>query len=96
MSVRIKCINKDNGDHYDAHEGITHLGWVNESDNKSGKSTRAEMVKFVEGGGKAYTKDSLGNVAYLVVRISRSGNKYVKTVADDKETDNLLYLMECQ
>ncbi len=94
MSVRVTCINKDNGDHYDPHEAITHLGWINESNGKTGKSTRAEMVKFLEDGNKAYTKDRFGNLAYLIV-ISRAGNKYVKTVADGKETDNLLYLAEC-
>ena len=96
MSVKITCINKDNGDHYDRHEAITHLGWINESTNATGKSTRDEMVKFLEGGNSAYTKDNLSNVAYLVVRVSGSGNKYVKTVADGKETDNLLYLVECK
>lgn len=95
MAVRVVCINKDNGHHYDPHEAITHLGWINESTNKSDKCTRVEMVKFIEGGGKAYTKDSAGNVAYLEV-FSRSGIKYVKTVADGKETDNLLYLVECK
>jgi len=53
------------------------------------------MVDFIEKGNKAYTKDSSGNKAYLVVRISHSGNKYVKTVADGTETDNLLHLPEC-
>jgi hypothetical protein len=96
MAVKITCINKDNGDHYDPHEAITHLGWINESNGNTGKSTRAEMVKFLEDGNNAYTKDNAGNVAYLVVRVSRSGNKYVKTVADGKETDNLLYLIECK
>lgn len=90
------CINKDSGDHYDSHEAITNLGWVNELNQKTGKATRAEMVKFIEGGNQAYTKDRFGNVAYLVVRTSRSGNKYVKTIADGKETDNLLALVECK
>jgi len=96
MAVKITCINKDNGNHYDPHEAITHLGWIDESNGKMGKSTRAEMVKFLKDGNRAYTKDSAGNVAYLVVRVSRSGNEYVKTVADGKETDNLLYLVECK
>jgi hypothetical protein len=95
MSVRITCINKDNGHHYDPHEAITHLGWVNESTQKRGKSTRAEIVKFLEDNNSAYTKDGFGKIAYLVVRISQAGNKYVKTIADGRETDNLLYLMEC-
>lgn len=96
MSVRITCINKDVGDHHDPHEAISHLGWINEFDKETGKSTRVGMVKFIEGGGQAYTKDGFGNVAYLVVYISRAGNKYVKTVADGKETDNLLSLPECK
>ena len=95
MSVRIICINKDNGDHYDPHEAIIHLGWINESTGSKGKSTLAEMVKFLEDGNKAYVKDDYGNIAYLVVRVSRHGNKYVKTVADGRETNNLLELPEC-
>lgn len=96
MSVRITCINKDAGDHNDRHEAITHLGWINDETNVVGKSTRSQMVEFIEGGNKAYTKDSLNNIAYLVVRTSGSGNKFVKTIADGKETDNLLYLPECK
>lgn len=96
MSVRITCINKDNGDHYDPHEAITHLGWIDESTNKIGKSTRMEVVEFLEQGNKAYVRDSRSNIAYLVVRISRFGNKFVKTVADGKETNNLLQLVECR
>lgn len=96
MSVRIRCINKDNGDHYDPHEAITYLGWINESTNQTGKSTRLEMVDFIEKqSGQAYVKDVYGKIAYLVVRVSRFNNKYVKTVADGRETNNLLALMEC-
>ncbi|NTW15348.1 MAG: DUF3892 domain-containing protein [Candidatus Moranbacteria bacterium] len=95
MSVRITCINKDAGDHHDPHEAISHLGWINEDNGNAGKSTRADMVQYLEGGNSAYTKDSYGNMAYLVVCVSRAGNKYVKTVADGKETDNLLSLPEC-
>lgn len=96
MSVKITCINKDNGDHFAPHEAITHLGWLNESTNESGKCTRKQMVDFIEKGNKAYVKDVWGNIAYLVVRISRFGNKFVKTVADGKETNNLLQLIECR
>lgn len=94
MAVQITCINKDGGDHDDPNEGVTHLGWVNESGER-GTSTRAGMVKFVKDGGKAYVKDST-TMAYLVVRVSRAGNEYVKTVADGRETNNLLQLPECK
>lgn len=95
MAVQIICINKDGGDHDDPNEGITRLGWINESTKERGASTRAGMVKFVKGGGKAYVKDST-TMAYLVVRVSRAGNEYVKTVADGRETNNLLQLPECK
>lgn len=95
MSVKITCINKDNGDHYDQHLAITYLGWINESTNERGKSRRLQMVSFIDGGGSAYVKDRYGNVAKLIVKISPAGNKYVKTVADGRETNNLLELPEC-
>jgi len=95
MSVRITCINKDNGDHYDPHEAITYLGWINESTSNTGKSTRLKMVDFIEKGNQAYVKDIYGNKVFLVVRISRAGNKYVQTRADGKLTNNLLELPEC-
>jgi hypothetical protein len=96
MAVKITCVNKDNGRHYDPHEAITFLGWVNEQTRASGRSSLADMVNFLERqNGQAYVKDRFGNVAYLVVRVSSNGNKYVKTIADGKITDNLLNLPEC-
>jgi len=95
MSVKITCVNKDSGDHYDPYLAITNLGWVNEQSGEKGKSTLSGMVKWIEGGGVAYTKDAYNKVAYLVVRTSRYGNKYVRTVADGRDTNNLLELSEC-
>jgi hypothetical protein len=71
------------------------LDWIDEADKKTGKSTRMDLVAFIEKGGVAYIKDSYGNLAYLVVKTSSLGNKFVKTVADGKKTGNLLYLPEC-
>jgi hypothetical protein len=95
MSIKITCINKVSGLHNDVHESISHLGWVNEITQKTGKYTRSEIIDFIEKGNIAYTKDQHGNIAYLVVKTSSSGNMYVQTIADGKETDNLLYLPEC-
>jgi hypothetical protein len=52
------------------------------------------MVDFLERGGSAYVSKG-GVVAYLVVRKSISGNKFVQTIADGRETNNLLELPEC-
>jgi hypothetical protein len=95
VAVKITCIKKDGGSHYDRHEAIQSLGWINEQTRASGISTRLEMVQFLENRGVAYTRDEFSNVAYLVVRISPYGNKYVKTIADGRDSDNLLALPEC-
>jgi hypothetical protein len=95
MSVRITCINKDNGDHYDQHLAITHLGWLEDGTEKRGKATRLQIVEFIENGNYAYVEDNYGNIAKLIVKVSYAGNKYVKTVSDGKETNNLLALSEC-
>lgn len=97
MAVRITCINKDGGNHENPHEGITHFGWTNEETRATGKSTRVQMVDFLENqNGRAFVKDVLGNVANVGVVTSSHGTKFLRTYADGKWTDNLLTLPECQ
>lgn len=97
MSVRITCINKDNGNHNNSHEAIAKLGWLDESTGKSGICARLEMVEFIEKEkGVAYVIDRLGNKAYLYVRTSVNGNKFVQTISDGEYSDNLLALPECK
>ncbi len=74
------------------HEHITRIQWVEDGTTTKNDNTRAEMVAFVEKGGRAYVKDKRGDVAYLRVRISYAGNKYVQTYADGIWSDNLLAL----
>lgn len=98
MTLEITCINKDGGDHYDRHEAISDLGWLNESTSETGKCTRLAMVDWLEKNtsNQAYVKDTAGNKAYLKVRTSASGSKFVQTVADGRYTNNLLELPECR
>jgi hypothetical protein len=95
MSVRITCINKDGGNHYNPHEAISHLGWVNESTGGTGKSTRLAMYDWIESGGEAYVKDAYGNTAKVGTAETETGTKYVRTYSNSQWTDNLLALMEC-
>lgn len=96
MSVRITCIKKDNGNHYNPHEAIELLGWIDESTNKTGLSTRLEMVDFIDNRkGQAYVKSGAEKIN-LCVRTSANGNKYVQTIADGRLTNNLLELPECR
>lgn len=97
MAIRITCINKNSGNHESPLVAISHLGWVEEGTSNSGKNTRLEIYDWIkEKNGVAYVKDSLGNKAYLMTAVSARGNKYVKTVADETKTDNLLSLVECK
>lgn len=97
MAIRITCINKDDGNHKNPHEAISHYGWTNESTNKSGKNDRLSMVAWVEKeGNDAYVKDTIGIQAYCYVRISSIGTKFLQTYADNKYTNNLLSLPECR
>lgn len=94
MSVQILCINKDAGNHMNPYESISNLGWKAENGAR-GIASLKEMVAFIEQGGRAYTRDAFNNVAWLIVRVSARGNKFVQTVADKRWTDNLLALNEC-
>lgn len=73
------------------HEHISELRWTQDEITTT-DSTRAQMVAFVEGGGEAYVKDARGDVAFLRVRTSVNGIKYVQTYADGIWSDNLLAL----
>ncbi len=96
MSVRITCVDKLSGNLQDPHEAISQYGWVNESNNnETGINSRVSMVEWVEGGGVAYVKDSLGNVAYCQVHTSVNGTKFLQTVTDGRWSDNLLSLRKC-
>jgi hypothetical protein len=94
MAVRVTCINKSGGNHENPHEAITDFGWINEQTGTTGKSTLAEMVKFIDiDKGSAYVKNGI-NVAYCYTRQGRF-YRFVQTYSDKTPTDNLLKLLEC-
>ncbi len=97
MTVQIICISKDSGYHENPYTAISNLGWINESTGEKGNSTRLDMYTFVENkDGDAYVKDpNDGSKVYLIGAISSRGTKYVKTVPNDTEADNLLKLPRC-
>lgn len=97
MSVKITCIRKDNGNHENPFAVISSMNWINEDTLETGNSTREQIYEFVtKQGGNAYVRDVDGNKAALEGRTTREGTNYVKTLADDVKSDNLLWLPECQ
>ncbi len=97
MSIKITCINKDNGYHANPNLAITHLGWINEIDQQTGKNTSLEIYSWIKNeNGYAYVTDGRGNKAKVITAETSNGTKYLKTEADNTTTNNLLSLPECK
>lgn len=97
MAVRITCINKSNGYHEDLHHAISDLGWINDENNETGKSSRLQLYDWIKNkNGVAYVRDSRGNQARVGTREHANGTKFLQTYADGVWTDNLLALTECR
>lgn len=90
MSIRITAIRLSGGEN---HEHIIRLWWINPADGQVGDNARSELVGWIEqDNGKAYVEDQLGNRAEVGVVTPKVGQKYLRTYADGKWTDNLLAL----
>jgi hypothetical protein len=86
MAVYIAAVHMAGGTQ---HEHISDLIWMNQSTYKSGKSTKAEMVKFIDDGNAAKVSDGTTHATIGVVRETGKA-PYLRTFADKKWTDNLL------
>jgi hypothetical protein len=90
---RIDCINKP--DRNSPHERIISAGGPKPGGSGRWKDTVPNIVRFIENKEhRFYTKE--GNVtAWVGVRTSAAGNKFIQTYADGIWKDNLLALAEC-
>ena len=91
MSIRITHIRLSSN--YDVdHENITDFRWVGYEDGKTGDSSKAILVDWIDGqGGKAYVESSRTKVAVGVVK-PQGRKPYLRTYANGSWTDNLLSL----
>ena len=71
------------------HEHIAGVRWRNPSDQNTGDSTTAVMVKWIDDGGVAKVASEAGDVSVGTVE---GTPKYLRTHADGKWTNNLLSL----
>lgn len=95
--LRIRCINKDNGNHDNPHEAISKYGWINEANGNNDVSTRQTMISWLrKESNKAFVKDNSGNIAYCGIRKSIRGTEFLQTYSDGYYNDNLLSLPECK
>lgn len=85
--IQIIAVHIEGGN---GHEHISQVRWVDlDNNNKPGTSTVAEMVQWIEEGGKSIVRDEQRAVYVGVVD---ADPKYIRTHADGVWTNNLLAL----
>ena len=92
MAHKVDCIEKE--DRYDPSEAITHIGGRN-PDGTRWRLTQTDAIRRIETGANRFYVESGGHHTNVIVAVSRFGNKYIKTEADDYEPNNLLSLNSC-
>jgi len=90
---RIDCINKP--DRNSAHEHITHAGGPNPSGTGRWRDTVPNVVSMIETKTHRFYTNEGGVSAWVLVRTSAAGRKFLQTYADGVWKDNLLALKEC-
>ena len=92
QQVQIGCINKS--DCPNPHERILYVGGVN-PDGTRWKLSQEQAIAGIEDGRWQFYVSVNGQTVWVIVAVSRYGNKYLKTTADGEHPNNLLSLPEC-
>ncbi|HTS19583.1 MAG TPA: DUF3892 domain-containing protein [Verrucomicrobiae bacterium] len=89
---RIRCINKS--ERTNPHERILFVGGIN-SDDTRWKISQQAAVEGIDSGKWEFYVNVDGEAVEVIVAESRYGHRYIKTVPDGEQPDNLLSLPEC-
>jgi hypothetical protein len=90
---RIDCINKPNRN--SPHEHITYVGGPKPDGSGRWRDTVANVVLLIEQKAHRFYTSEAGVSAWVGVRTSAAGNKFIQSTADGVWKDNLLALKEC-
>lgn len=92
MANQISCVVKR--DRQNPWERIELVGGVN-ADGSRWQITQQDAIDRIESRRNKFFVKSGSKSVDVVVAVSRFGHKYIKTVADDHESNNLLSLSTC-
>jgi Protein of unknown function (DUF3892) len=93
-NYRIDCVNKP--DRYSTHERITAVGGPKPDGSGRWNDSADNVIRFIESNQHQFYTSEGGATAWVGVRVSAAGNKFLQTHADGLWKDNLLALPECR
>jgi hypothetical protein len=90
---QIDCVNKPN--RTSPHDHITHVGGPKPDGTGRWKDSVPAVVRLIEQNAHRFYTSVGGSTAWVGVRTSAAGHKFLQTHADGVWKDNLLALKEC-
>lgn len=94
---RAVCIEK-HPTHKDRYHHIIAVGTGTDSNAATQRWTVHEVISAIQSGNSFYVQDARGNIAEVIVAkcpVPGHSHLVITTVADNKESDNLLTLRDC-
>lgn len=93
ITAKVSCIKKT--PRFDPHDRIRAIGGVN-ADGSRWELTQDQAIAGIQSGKYTFYVQQPGyQRVEIIVAVSASGRKYLKTKADGEQPNNLLALPEC-